>query len=132
MSVFIYALFPSEDFAENAASMIHERVSPIHALHISTQEQEEEDGPDFLPLIPVNNLANGYTSTPGLSPGIFAMNTGLLAFPYDGGSYQLPFEETEQSSEDRAAKLSVCCEEQDRFVVESICVAMGGSLDHSH
>ena len=24
------------------------------------------------------------------------MNTGLLAFPYDGGSYQLPFEETEQ------------------------------------
>lgn len=38
MSVFIYALFPSEDFAENAASMIHERVTPVHALHISTQK----------------------------------------------------------------------------------------------
>lgn len=115
MSVFIYALFPSEDFAENAASMIHERVSPIHALHISTQEQEEEDGPDFLPLIPVNNLANGYTSTPGLSPGIFAMNTGLLAFPYDGEAISSPLKKPNNLL--KTAPLNFPCAVKNRTVL---------------
>lgn len=133
MSVFIYAQFPSADFAENAASMIHQRVTPVYALHIGPQKQpqQEEVHSVPIPLIPVNNLANGYIATPGLTPGIFAMSTELLSLSYDESGRPVSSEEGQQSPGDGKTRISVCCEERDRYLVESICVAMGGSLEHS-
>lgn len=131
MISYLYAHFPSEDLAENAALILQQKVSSLHSLQIYPTKDHKESRTIF-PFIPVNNLANSYVSAPGLSPGVYAMNTGFMVTTTEEDVFRLP-EEKNSLPEDpnhHMALLSVSCGKQQRYLAESICIAMGGRLEH--
>lgn len=125
MVTVVRAQFPSEDAAHHALSLLREQAPNVKDVKVSALRRDRDRGTELLPLIPVNTLAEGFTSTTGQLTGQFPVSGGAVGYDYGTDPVFHPPDVGNQT-----ARMVVRCPERERYRVESACLAAGGSLLH--